>query len=179
MQHSRSNEMILKSNAFELDIQEFFSKNRILTKNRIFAINEPAELFCVFHIFTWKSLLYLKFSLPFIVRWIFKIVFFRLKAHFIRKNWLLVHRTTLWASFSHTRVSMVLFYSISARPGPSVIRDSFGVMKILSFLSSNMVLTFILFRMLERELNFLPFLGTDTHPFFWGNKSKIEFLILC
>ena len=96
-------------------------------------IEEPAELFCVFHIFTWKSLLYLKFSLPFIVRWIFKIVFFRLKAHFIRKNWLLVHRTTLWASFSHIRVSMVLFYSTSARPGPSVIRDSFGVMKILSF----------------------------------------------
>ena len=139
--------------------------------------------------FTWGSLLYLKFCLPFIVSWIFKIAFFCLinKTHILQKNWLLVHSTTMWASFSHLRVSMVLSFSTSARPLSSVIRDSFEVMKILSFSSTNMVLKYdffffvcsggnwFLFHYFVSVQIFLPLLGTDTHPFLWRNKSKNVF----
>ena len=38
---------------------------------------------------------------PFIVRCIFKINFL---THLVQKKWLRVHRTTLWASASHTKV---------------------------------------------------------------------------
>ena len=101
----------------------------------IFAIYRRACWFLLC-IFMRGIFLYLKFCLPLIIRWIFKILFFRLsKAHFIQKKWLLVNRTTMWASM---RVSMELFSSSSARPRPSVIRGN----KNHIFLSTNIVIIY-------------------------------------
>ena len=72
------------------------------------------------------------FFLLFIVRFIFKVVFFDLsKSHLVQKNGLQVHSTTMWASSSHTKVSLEVFFSTSARlfPSENVIRNTFGKLK--------------------------------------------------
>ena len=90
----------------------------------------------VFFAFFRKRVSYTSVFSPFIVRCNLKFVFFDFsKTHLVQKKGLQVHRTTMWASSSHTRASLKVFFSSSARPFPleNVIRNACWKWKLQFF----------------------------------------------